>query len=97
MKQTIKDNLCQNEELGDLCRFPSAVGIVKSKMLHFAVLVARVRRLVICTLVGKPHRKCPLGKLRKIWTDNIRIIWILRNMGGWDNWLSIMSSGRLWY
>jgi hypothetical protein len=60
-----------NEELRDLYSSPSIIGVVKLRMMRWAVHVARMgqKRNSYRLLVGKPEGKRP----RRRWVDNIRM------------------------
>jgi hypothetical protein len=55
---------------------PNIVRVVKSRRMRWAGHVARTAegRGVHSVLVGKPEGKRPLGKPRRRWDDNIKII-----------------------
>jgi hypothetical protein len=63
-----------NEELHNLYSLPSVIRIIKSRRMRW---VGHVRmgekRNVYRLLVGKPEGKRPLGRLRRKWTDNIKM------------------------
>jgi hypothetical protein len=50
--------------------------MIKSRRMRWAGYVARIgeRRDVYRVLVGKPEGKTPLGKPRRRWEDNIKIV-----------------------
>jgi hypothetical protein len=64
-----------NEELHNLCSSPSIIRIIKSRMMRWAVHVARIgkKRNAYRILVGMLERKIPLGKPRRRWVDNIEM------------------------
>jgi hypothetical protein len=64
-----------NKELHDLYSSPSAIRIIKSRMMRWAGHVARMgeKRNAYRLLVGKPEGKIPLGRPRRRWVDNIRM------------------------
>ena len=63
-----------NEELNDLYRSPNIA--IKSRRMRWARFVARMggRRGVYRVLVGTPELKRPLGRPRRRWEDNIKVI-----------------------
>jgi len=63
-----------NEELNDLYSSPNIVGVIKSRGMRWAGLVALMgeRRGVHRVLVGKPEGKRPLGRPRSRWEDNMK-------------------------
>jgi hypothetical protein len=65
-----------NEELSDLYSLPNIVWVVKSRRMRWAGHVARMEegRGVYRVLVGKPGGKRPLGRPRRRWEDNIKMI-----------------------
>ena len=65
-----------NEELHSLYRSPNIVRVIKSRRLRWAGHVARMEegRSAFKILTGKPTGKRPLGKPRRIWEDNIRMV-----------------------
>ena len=64
-----------NGELNDLYCSPNIVRVIKSRRMRWAAYVVRMgeRGDVYRVLVGKPEGKRPLGKLRRLWEDNIKI------------------------
>ena len=86
-----------NEELSDLYSLPNIVRVAKSRRMRWAGHVARMRegRGVHRILVGKPEGKRPLGRPRRRWKDNIKMViqeveGLLGN--GWS-WLRIGTGG----
>ena len=65
-----------NEELSNLYSQPNIVRVIKSRRMRWAWHVARVgeRRGVHRVLVRKPEGKRPLGRPRRRWEDNIKIV-----------------------
>ena len=78
-----------NEELNDLYSSPNIVRVIKSRM-GWAEHVARMgeRRGVYRVLVGKPEGKRPLGRPRRRWEDNIKMILPEVGCGGID-WIDL--------
>jgi hypothetical protein len=65
-----------NEELNDLYSSPNSVRVIKSRRVRGAGHVACMgeRRGVYRILVRKPEGKRPLGKPRRRWEDNIKMV-----------------------
>ena len=87
----------RNEELNDLYSSPNIVRVIKSRRMRWAGHVARMEegRGVDKVLVGKPEGKRPLGRPRRRWEDNIKIIlrkWEGVVGTGWS-WLRIGTGG----
>jgi hypothetical protein len=78
-----------NEELRDLYSSPSIVRIIKSRRMRWAGHVARMgqKTNAYMLLVGKPEGKRPLGRPRRRWVDNIRIL---------ERWDGVMWTGLVW-
>ena len=86
-----------NEELSDLYSLPNIVRVVKSRRMRWAGHVAHIGegRGAHRVLVGKPEGKRPLGRPRRRWEDNIKMIfrkWEGVARTGWS-WLRIGTSG----
>ena len=64
----------RNEQL-NLYSSSSIVLVIKSRRMRWAGHVARMGEMrgVYRVLVGKPEGKRPLGRLRLIWEDNIKM------------------------
>jgi hypothetical protein len=60
--------------LHDLYSSPNLVRVIKSRIIRWALYVARMgkERDVYRILVGKPEGKRPMGRPRRRWEDNIR-------------------------
>jgi hypothetical protein len=80
-----------NEELRSLYSSPSIIRMIKSRRMRWVGHVARMgeRRNACRILVGKPEGKRPLGRSRRRWVDNIKMVH--RKIG----WLRIGTSGGL--
>ena len=79
-----------NEELNDLYPSPNIVRVIKSGRMRWAGHVARMgeERGVYRVLVGKPEVKRPLGRPRRRWVDNIRMV--LQEVGcGYVGWIGL--------
>jgi hypothetical protein len=65
-----------NEELHNLYSSPSIIRIIKSRRMRWAGHVTRMgeKRNVYRLLVGKPEGKRPLGRPRRRWIDNIKMV-----------------------
>jgi hypothetical protein len=65
-----------NEELHNLYSSPSIIRIIKSMMIRWEGHVARIwgNRNAYGILVGKHEVKRPLGRPRRRWVDNIKIV-----------------------
>jgi hypothetical protein len=65
-----------NEELHNLYRMPNLIRMMKSRKMNWARLVARVeaKRSTYRVLVGKTVGKRPLGRHRRSWEDNIKLM-----------------------
>jgi hypothetical protein len=65
-----------NEELHNFYSSSSMIRIIKSRRMMWAGHVARMgeKRNVYRLLVGKPEKKRPLGRKRRRWIDNIKMI-----------------------
>jgi hypothetical protein len=70
-----------NDELHNLYSSPNTVRVTKSRRLRWAGHVARMgeRRGVYRVLVGRPEWKRSLGRQRRLWEDNIKMV--LRETG----------------
>jgi hypothetical protein len=83
-----------NEELHNLYSSPSIIRVIKSRRMRWAGYVARMceKMNAYRILVGKAEERRRLGKPRRRWVDNIKIV--LREIG-WDgvDWID-MAEGR---
>jgi len=86
-----------NEELNDLYFSPSTVRVIKSRRMRWAGHVARMEegRGVYRVLEGKPEGKRPLGRPRRRWEDNIKMV--LQEVGceGVD-WIELVQDRDRW-
>jgi hypothetical protein len=82
-----------NEELNDLYCSLSIVRVIKSIRMKGVGHVARMgkRRSVYRVMVGKPERKRPLGRHKRIWEDNIKMD--LQEVGWGGHGLDLDGSG----
>ena len=86
-----------NEELNDLYSSPNIVRVIKLIRMRWAVHVARTgeERGVYRVLVGKPEGKRPLGRPRRRWVDNIRMV--LQEVGcGYMDWIGLAQDRDSW-
>jgi hypothetical protein len=71
--------------------------MIKSRVMRWAGHVARkgAKRNACTILVGKPEGKRPLGKPRRRWMDNIKMV--LREIG-WDvmDWIDLAQDRDQW-
>jgi hypothetical protein len=72
-----------NEELHNLYSSPSIIRMIKSRRMRWAGHVARFgkRMNAYRIFVGKPEGRRPLGRPRRRWVDNIKMV--LRHRMGW--------------
>jgi hypothetical protein len=65
-----------NEELRDLYSSPNIIGIVKSRTMRWAghMVQVGVKKAAYKLLVRKPEEKRTLGRPRRRWVDNIRMV-----------------------
>jgi hypothetical protein len=88
-----------NEDLRDLYSSPSIIRIIKSRWMRWAghVRVARMgeKRNAYRLLVAKPEGKRPLGRPRRRWMDNIRMV--LGEVGWGDvDWIGLAKGRNRW-
>ena len=86
-----------NEQLSDLYSLPNIVRVVKSRKLRWAGYVARMGqgRGVHRVLVGKPDGKRPLGRPRRRWEYNIKMV--LQEVGGGSgDWIELAQDRDRW-
>ena len=86
-----------NEELNDLYCSRNIVRVIKSRRMTLAEQVERMgeRIGVYRGLVGKPEGKRPLGRLRRIWQDNIKMD--LQEVGGGrGDWMEMAQDRDRW-
>jgi hypothetical protein len=78
-----------NDELHSLHSSPNIVRVIKSRRMRWAGHVARMRdgRGVYRVLVWRPEGKRPLGRPRRRWEDNIKILGRYGSMGA--NWIRL--------
>jgi len=86
-----------NEELNNLYSSPNIVRVIKSRRMRWAGRVARMGegRGVYRVLVGEPDGRRPLGRPRRRWEDNIRMV--LRKVGcGCVDWMELAQDRDRW-
>jgi len=68
--------MLHSEKLNDLYSAPNIARVIKSRRMRWAGYVARTRerRGIYGVLVGKPEGKRSLGRPRRRWENNIKII-----------------------
>jgi hypothetical protein len=79
-----------NEELHNLYSSPNIIRMIKSRRMSWAGHVARMGETRNAHM-GKPEGKRPLGRPRRRWVDNIKMV--LREIG-WDgiNWIKLAQN-----
>jgi len=85
------------EELNYLYCSPIIFQVIKSRRMRWAGHVARMgkRRGVYRVLVGKPAEKRLLGRPRRRWEDNIKIV--LQEVGcGSIDWIELAQDRDWW-
>jgi len=86
-----------NEELNDLYCSPNIVRVIKWRRMRWTGHVARmgVERGVYWVLVGKPEGRRPLGRPRRRWVDNIRMV--LQEVGCvYMDWIGLAQDRDRW-
>jgi len=86
-----------NEEFNDLYCSPNIVRVIKSRRMVWAGHVACMEetRGVYRVLVGKPEGKRPLGRPRRRWEDNIKMV--LQKVGCVDmDWIELAQDRDRW-
>jgi len=66
----------RNEELNDLCSSPNIFLVIKSRRMRWAGHVVRMggKERLYRVLVRKPEGKRQLGRPRRRWEDNIKMV-----------------------
>jgi hypothetical protein len=86
-----------NEELNDLYSLTNRVWVIKSRRMRWAGHVARMweGRGAYRILVGRPERKRALGRPRRRWENNIRMV--LQEVGcGCVDWIGLAQVRDWW-
>jgi hypothetical protein len=86
-----------NDELRDLYSSSNIVTVIKSRRIRWAGYVARVGegRGAYRVLVGRPEGTRLLGRPRRRWEDNIKMV--LREMGiDGANWIQLAQDRGQW-
>jgi len=86
-----------NEELNDAYSSPKIVRVIKSRRMRWAGHVALMseERVAYRVLVGKPERKRPLGRPRRMWVNIIRMD--LQEVGcGYMDWIGLAQDRDRW-
>jgi hypothetical protein len=87
-----------NDELHSLYSSSNIVRVIKSRRMRWAGHVARMwrGRVVYEILVGRPKCKTPLGRPRRRWEDNIKLV--LREIGiDGANWIQLAQYRVQWW
>jgi hypothetical protein len=86
-----------NKELRDLYSSPSIIRIIKSRRMRWVGHVARMvgKRNGYRLLVGKPEGKRPLGRPRRRWVDNIRMV-LGEVVWGDVDWIGLAKDRNRW-
>jgi hypothetical protein len=64
-----------NEELHNLYSSPSIIRLIKSRRMRWQEVAQMGAKRNACRiLVGMPEGKRPLGRTRRRWVDNIKLI-----------------------
>jgi len=68
--------MLHNEELNDPYSSPDIFRVIKSRRMRWAGHVAHMveRRGLYRVLVGRPEGRRPLGRPRRRWEDNIKMV-----------------------
>jgi hypothetical protein len=86
-----------NDELYSLYSSPNIVRVIKSRRMRWAGHMAHMGegRCVYRVLVGRPEGKRPLGRPRRKWEDNIKLVF--REIGiDRANWLRLAQDRVDW-
>jgi hypothetical protein len=86
-----------NEELHDLYSSPSIIRIIKARRMRRAGHIVRMgeKRNAYRLLVGKPEGRRPLGRPRRRWLDNIRMVLVEVEWGDVD-WIGLVQDRGRW-
>jgi hypothetical protein len=86
-----------NGKLNDLYSSPNIFRVIESRRMRWAGHVGRMgeRRGVYRVSVGRPEGKCPLGRPRRRWEDNIKLD--LQEVGCGDvEWIDLAQDRDRW-
>jgi hypothetical protein len=84
------------EELNDLYSSPNIIRVIKSRRMRWAGHVASMgeKKDAYRILVGKPEGRRPLGRPRRRWEDNIKLIF--KKWDGDMNWIELAQDRDRW-
>jgi hypothetical protein len=88
----------RNEELKDLYSSPNIIRVIKSRRMRWAGHVACMGegRGVYRILVGRPEGRRPLGRPRRKWEDNIKMVLQEVERGGGPDWIYMAQDRDRW-
>jgi hypothetical protein len=88
-----------NEELNDLYSSPNIIRVMKSRRMRWAGHVASMGegRGAYRILLGRPEGRRPLGRPRRRWENDIKMVLQEVGWGAWTGlgWLRIGTGGGL--
>ena len=84
-----------NEKLNDLYSSPNIVEVRKCRRIRWVEHVARMGKDVYRVLVRKREEKRPLGRTRRRWDDNIKMVLQEVGCGGMD-WIELAQDRDRW-
>jgi hypothetical protein len=83
------------EELYDLYSLTNIIRVIESRIRWVGYVARRGdRRGAYRVLVGRPEKKRPLGTLRRIWEDNIKMD--LQEVGWGMDWIDLAQDRDWW-
>jgi hypothetical protein len=88
----------QNEELNDLYSSPNIFQVIKLRRIRWAGHVACMgeKRGIYWVAVGKTEGKRPLGRPRRRWEDNIKMVLQEVRCGGME-WIELAQDRESWW